>query len=108
MEADPIQKPINKFFKTLIPLLKNKYTLVILFFIVWILFFDNNNLVDRYRNMKQLNKLKKEKYYYEEKIKADRQRTRELMTDDDNLEKFAREQYLMKKPNEDIFLIVED
>ena len=41
------------------------------------------------------------------KIETDIQRTKELETDDDNLEKFAREQYLMKKSDEDVFVIVE-
>jgi cell division protein FtsB len=48
-----------------------------------------------------------EKEYYLERIAEDSKKLNELMTNDENLEKFAREQYLMKKPDEDIFLIVE-
>ncbi len=57
--------------------------------------------------IRNLNKLKADKTYYEEKIKNDRQKMKELMTDDESLEKFAREQYLMKKPNEEIFVVEE-
>lgn len=57
--------------------------------------------------IRNLNKLKADKTYFEEKIKNDRQKMKELMTDDESLEKFAREQYLMKKPNEEIFVVEE-
>ena len=52
--------------------------------------------------------LKKEKAYYENKIKEDNRKIQELLGNKENLEKFAREQYLMKKPNEDIFVIVNE
>jgi cell division protein FtsB len=52
--------------------------------------------------------MKAQKEYYAKKIETDIQRTKELETDDDNLEKFAREQYLMKKDNEDVFVIVKE
>ncbi len=89
------------------PLLRNKYVLASLVFGVWLLFFDQNNLLNRYDDVRNLKKLEEEKVYYEQKIKDDQQRLRELKTDRENLEKFAREQYLMKKPNEDIFIVVE-
>jgi cell division protein FtsB len=49
-----------------------------------------------------------EKEYYQQKIEEDRRRIDELKTNTENLEKFAREQYLMKKDNEDIFVIVDE
>jgi cell division protein FtsB len=49
-----------------------------------------------------------EKQYYLERIEEDSRRLNELKTDRDNLEKFAREQYFMKKENEDVFVIVEE
>lgn len=82
--------------------------MTLIFFIVWVTFFDNNNLVDRLSNLKILNQLNKDQEYYKEKIATDTKRLEELRTDKENLEKFAREQYLMKKKNEDIFIIVED
>lgn len=90
------------------PLLKNKYTLSIILFFSWIFFFDQNNLIDRVDNIQRLHQLEKDRVYYIEKINEDTERLKELKSNSSNLEKFAREQYLMKKPNEDIFIIVED
>lgn len=98
---------MQKFWNFIIPLFQNKYTLAGSLFLVWIVFFDNNNLINRFSMIRNLNKLKADKTYYEEKIKNDRQKMKELMTDDESLEKFAREQYLMKKPNEEIFVVEE-
>lgn len=88
--------------------LRNKYILTVLLFFVWLLFFDQNNLAERRKTGNEYNQLIQEKNYYEIKIEEDRKRINELKTDADNLEKFAREQYLMKKDNEDIFIIVDD
>ena len=88
--------------------LKNKYIIATAVFLLWILFFDQNNLLNRCSDMRNLRAMKAQKEYYEQKIENDIQRTHELETDDENLEKFAREQYLMKKENEDVFVIVEE
>ncbi|MCU0409239.1 MAG: hypothetical protein MUD02_09855 [Bacteroidales bacterium] len=88
------------------PAFRNRYLLTILIFLLWILLLDSNNLVARYKAMKELKKLKSDRDYYLKKIEADRQKLHELRTDDQNLEKFAREQYRMKKPDEDLFIIL--
>ncbi len=88
--------------------LRNKYVLTLLIFLVWLLLFDQNNLTDRRKSSREYNQLLQEKEYYLNKIEEDKKRINELKTDNDNLEKFAREQYLMKKDNEDIFVIVDD
>lgn len=89
-------------------IVRNKYILTTLLFLVWIIFFDNNNLLDRISNIKKLNQLNKDKEYYIKKIEEDNKRMEELRTNKENLEKFAREQYLMKRDNEDIFIFVEE
>jgi cell division protein FtsB len=94
--------------KKIWPFLKNKYLIAITFFLVWILFFDQNNLIDRFVSVKKLQQMKKDKMYYIEKIKVDTKKLEELHTDRENLEKFAREQYLMKKDDEDIFIIKDE
>ena len=68
--------------------------------------FDKNNLIERQDDIKVRNQLIKDKKYYQEQIENDRQRINELMSNKENLEKFAREQYLMKKENEEIFMIL--
>jgi cell division protein FtsB len=88
--------------------LKNKFVVAAIIFTVWICFLDENNLLERFQNLKELRQLKADKEYYQEKIEVDSKRLNELKTDNDNLEKFAREQYLMKKDNEDVFVIVKE
>ena len=55
--------------KKIFPLLKNKYLLAILFFIIWLIFFDQNNLIDRFEAITKLKQMKQDKEYYIEKIK---------------------------------------
>ena len=88
------------------PLIKNKYLITTLVFLGWILFFDKNNLVSQFEERQKLFELKKEKRYYQDEIRSTREQLDELMTDNVSLEKFAREKYLMKKENEDLFLVV--
>lgn len=88
--------------------LKNKYLIASVLFLVWVAFFDQNNWVERYQNLKELKQLENDREYYLQKIEEDRERLKELKTNNENLEKFAREQYLMKKDNEDVFIIVEE
>ncbi len=89
-------------------LLKNKYFIVGLIFIVWMIFFDENNLVAHHRNKKRLSALKSQKEYYIEKIAEDNQKIEELRSGQNNLEKYAREQFYMSRPDEDVYMIIED
>jgi cell division protein DivIC len=85
---------------------RNKYFLTILIFLLWIILFDSNNLLSRFREVRELHKLRNDKEYYLEKIEVDRSKLQELKTDNHNLEKFAREQYRMKKADEDLFIVL--
>lgn len=85
----------------------NKYLIAFAAFVVWIVFFDDNNLMQHRQNLKELARLEEQVNFYKQKIKADKQKLHELQTNDANLEKFAREQFLMKKADEDVFVIVE-
>lgn len=95
-----------KFIDKLPPFLRNKYFITLIVFLIWLTFFDANNLISRVKEIRQLNKLKAEKEYYMNRIQSDSEKIRELETDNDNLEKFAREQFRMKKPDEDIYVII--
>lgn len=86
----------------------NKYLLVFVVFGVWIVFFDENNLMKHRQNLEELAQLENQLDFYKKKIEADKRKLHELQTNDENLEKFAREQFLMKRSNEDIFVIVEE
>jgi len=94
--------------KKLLPYLKNKFFWVTLAFIIWIVFFDQNNIISQFRLTRSLNDLEKQKEYYLEEIAKNKQAMFELQTDSENLEKYAREKYLMKKDDEEIFIIVDD
>lgn len=88
--------------------LKNKYILTLLVFIVWMMFLDDNNMIYKMKCNKEIKQLLNDKEFYLKKKEEDKKRLEELRTNDKNLEKFAREQYFMKKENEDIFYIVDE
>lgn len=90
------------------PWVRNKYVLTTAIFLLWMILFDSSNLIDVYSEYRKIKRFEQEKEYYLEKITNDKNRLNELQTNNENLEKFAREQYLMKKPDEDIFVIMPD
>ncbi len=96
---------INKIRKN--PLLRNKYFLVSVFFIIWISFLDANNLVKKIHDSKKLKGLKKDKNFYQQKIAEDSVRLNDLLNNKKNIEKYAREKLYMKKENEDVFVFKE-
>lgn len=85
---------------------RNKYIITIIIFLIWLLLLDSNNLISRYKELRELRKLRNEKEYYQKKIEIDSRKLKELKTDNESLEKFAREQYRMKKPEEDLYIIL--
>jgi cell division protein FtsB len=92
--------------KRLINLLKNKFFLVTLAFLVWMIFFDRNDLFSQYEYRRQVNKLKEERDFYKKETDQVTKELDELTSNPQKLEKFAREKYLMKKDNEDVYVIV--
>ena len=87
------------------PVLGNKYALVLILFGVWMVFFEENDLLSRFKNDQRIRKLNNEIAYYENEVVESSRKMLELQSNSENLEKFAREEYLMKKANEDIFII---
>jgi cell division protein DivIC len=99
---------MKKFFLKIWPWVKNKYILTISVFTIWMLFFDQYNAVDRLKMSGEIRQLEADRRYYLEEIEKDSARFHELTTDKDNLEKYAREQFLMKKKNEDVFVVIKE
>ena len=95
-----------RFIEKVPPFFRNKYVLTLIIFFVWLLVLDSNNLISRFRDMKNLKKLKSDREYYAKRIEEDKNKLYELKTDNQNLEKFAREQYRMKKPDEDLYIVL--
>ncbi len=91
----------------ILPYLNNRYFLTGLGFLIWISFFDRNDLVTTWTYSQKLKTVQKEKLHYEEGIKLHKSQLEDLHSSKENLEKYAREQYNLKKENEDVFLIVE-
>lgn len=88
--------------------LKNFYVLLGSFFLIWMLFIDSNDFMSQFRLAGELNSLKSQKeYYLDKKVEVINDRN-ELTSNQQLLEKFARENYLMKKPSEDIYVVVEE
>jgi cell division protein DivIC len=94
-------------FKRIPPVLRNFYSLTGILFLVWMMFLDSNDLINRFRLTAKLRSLEHEKEYYRDKIKEVEADRAELMGTNELLEKFAREKYLMKRDTEDIFIIEE-
>ncbi|TFF38885.1 FtsB family cell division protein [Mucilaginibacter psychrotolerans] len=91
--------------KRFINLIKNKYFLITVIFVVWMIFFDNNDIFSQYQYRQQLAKLEQERDFYKAETARINKDFAELSTDKTKLEKFGREKYFMKKDNEDVFVI---
>ena len=94
--------------KKALTLLKNKYLITVVLLTVWVVFFDKNDLRTQLEFRKEVKKLEEERNYFAKEINSITSSLKELYTNPKTLEKFAREEYLMKRDNEDIFVIVEE
>lgn len=91
----------------ILKILKNKYILVVIGLIVWLLYFDKNDVFTQFELITKCNKLNTEKEYYISEIEKNKKEIVELQNNKKSLETFAREKYHMKKDNEDIFVFVQ-
>ena len=96
---------LSHYFQKAKPFLKNKYAIIILAFGVYFVFFDSFNLTTRFSNRKKIKKLENDIAYYQNEIESSIRQKDELQSNNKNLVKFAREEYLMKQKNEDIYIV---
>ena len=82
----------------------NKYVWALLFFAVWMIFLDNYSYFDHRMLNKQIEELEENKEYYEQEIRKDEENIK-LLSNPDQVEKYAREKYYMKRDSEDIYII---
>jgi cell division protein DivIC len=88
--------------------LKNKYFITALGFAVWMIFFDQQDLITtQVKQRNELNSLKASRDYYKQEIEATRLELEQLKSDPAVLEKYAREKYRMKRDNEDVFIVAD-
>jgi cell division protein FtsB len=91
-------RPFLRFFR-------NKYLFALTAFTVWMLFFDKNDVFVQSDRRQELRELEESKRYFSEQIRMDRALSQDLKNNPEILEKIAREEYRMKKENEDLFII---
>ena len=99
IQMDKLKRILSRF--------KNKYLISGLIFLIWVGFIDKNNIFSQFDLISELKGLRKELHYYKSEITHDNEQIKMLQTNPISLEKFARETYLMKKEDEDVFLIVD-
>ncbi len=87
---------------------RNFYVATGLGLLVWMTFFDANDLPTQIRNRWKLHELDRDAKFYQAQIKSVQKERMEVLGNDGLREKFAREKYLMKKPGEDVFVIVDE
>lgn len=93
----------NKVFR----FISNKYVIILVLFVVWMGFFDENSFMNHRELDEEIDKLENANQYYKKQIETD-QRIIDNLNDPDSLEKYAREEYKMKRKNEDIYIIEYD
>ncbi|MEM7101505.1 MAG: hypothetical protein AAF502_00160 [Bacteroidota bacterium] len=87
--------------------LRNKYLVAIAVFVVWIVFFDKNNIIAQWQLQNTEHEMLEKKAFYEKEIKVVEDEHNNMNTIEEK-ERIAREKYMMKKNNEDIYVIVEE
>lgn len=94
------------FLSPILRVMRSFYFLTGAAFLVWMLVFDANDLGKQYDMYRKWQDLRDEKQYYLDNIEVVKKDRAELMSSPALLEKFAREKYLMKRPGEDVFVLV--
>ena len=97
---------MNKLLDKIPPFLKSFYVLSTLFFVVWLAFVDSNDLFLQSQLSSKKAELEEARQFYQDKILEVKNDQAALNNNPDLLEKMAREKYLMKKPNEDLYIVV--
>jgi len=94
-----------KLLNHIISFLRNKYLLATVSFLGWMLFFDRNDVFTQAQRRSELNELRESKQYFEKQIAENKKFSNDLQFNASAIEKYAREKYLMKRDNEDLFII---
>jgi len=85
--------------------LRNKFLLATAGFVIWMLFFDRNDIFTQLERKKELREMQASRQFYKQKIDENRNFSKDLQFNASAIEKYAREHYLMKRDNEDLFLV---
>ncbi len=94
--------------KKLPSIFKNFFFLTSVLFLIWMLFINSMDVFSVLKLKSKLSELKDQKEYYHQKIESVQKDREALLNNEKLLEKFARENYLMKKPSEDVYIVEEN
>jgi cell division protein DivIC len=97
----------HRYIRITLSILKNKYFIFTAIIIAWLIFFDRYNVRTRISDRVKLHKMKEDRDYYKAKADEARKSYNELFSSPEQLEKFAREKYYMKKDSEDVYIVEE-
>ena len=96
---------VKEFWFKAYPIIRNKYVFTGAAFVLWLSFFDENSMIDQIRGTHKVSQLEESMDFYVNEIRKSQEDLNVLATNQERLERFAREKYLMKKENEDIFVL---
>jgi cell division protein FtsB len=96
---------LMKLFSFIPPFFRNKFLLATIAFSVWMIFFDKNDVLLQRQRKQELQNLEKSKTFFAEQIEQERTFSENLKMNPATIEKFAREKYMMKRDNEDLYII---
>lgn len=101
-------KPKSETWRFIQKYILNKYAITLVLFLGWMIFFDSTSFLVINELNQEIDKYEKQLVYYQTEYKKNDDFYKKLMNNKDEKEKFARENYFMKKPNEEIFILVAD
>ena len=98
-------KKIKNLYQKLPAPLRNKYLITFFIFLVWIFFIDTFDIITQIKMNNEFKQLKEQQEFYKAEIEKDSVKVYNLNNNPEEQERFARERFLMKKDNEDIFIV---
>ena len=98
-------KRLQKIYQKIPAPLRNKYLITFVIFLIWIFFIDTFDILTQIKMNKELKQLKKQEEFYKSEIEKDSTTIHNLNNIPEEQERFARERFLMKKDNEDVFIV---
>ncbi|MEP6615213.1 MAG: septum formation initiator family protein [Ginsengibacter sp.] len=93
------------FFSLLPSWVRNKYFITLLAFVVWMVFFDRNDIPYQLKRINELKQLEQSEKNMDTQINDTKKELELLKSNPSTLEKYAREKYMMKRDNEDLFIV---
>jgi len=100
-------KKIKDLYQKLPATLRNKYLITFVVFLVWIFFIDKFDIITQIKMNKEFKQLKEQQEFYKSEVEKDSTIIYNLNNNPEEQERFARERFLMKKDNEDLYIVRE-